>query len=102
MKKNSNIYMGKKSFIFCFINSNFFVLKISSCNLVIYKCLILILYFKQDLGTPSEKIWPGYSELPLVKSMNITQYPYNNLKSRFSQSFTDLGFDLLNRYLFYF
>lgn len=55
----------------------------------------------KDLGTPSDRIWPGYSELPLVKSLHITQYPYNNLKSRFSYTFTDLGFDLLNRFLTY-
>ncbi|XP_054714916.1 cyclin-dependent kinase 11B-like isoform X2 [Uloborus diversus] len=55
----------------------------------------------KDLGTPSEKIWPGYSELPLVKKVTFTEYPYNNLRSRFGHNFTDLGFDLLNRFLTY-
>lgn len=55
----------------------------------------------KDLGTPSEKIWPGYSELPMVKKVTFTEYPYNNLRSRFSNNFTDLGFDLLNRFLTY-
>ncbi|KAG8191124.1 hypothetical protein JTE90_010048 [Oedothorax gibbosus] len=55
----------------------------------------------KDLGTPSEKIWHGYSELPLVKKVTFTEYPYNNLRSRFGHNFTDLGFDLLNRFLTY-
>lgn len=55
----------------------------------------------KDLGTPSEKIWPGYSELPMVKKVTFTDYPYNNLRSRFGHNFTDLGFDLLNRFLTY-
>uniref|UniRef100_A0A3Q3SAU6 cyclin-dependent kinase n=1 Tax=Mastacembelus armatus TaxID=205130 RepID=A0A3Q3SAU6_9TELE len=37
----------------------------------------------KDLGSPSEKIWPGYSELPAVKKMTFTEYPYNNLRKRF-------------------
>ncbi|GFY58212.1 hypothetical protein TNIN_85451 [Trichonephila inaurata madagascariensis] len=55
----------------------------------------------KDLGTPSEKIWQGYSDLPLVKKVTFTEYPYNNLRSRFGHNFTDLGFDLLNRFLTY-
>lgn len=55
----------------------------------------------KDLGTPSEKIWHGYSDLPLVKKVTFTEYPYNNLRSRFGHNFTDLGFDLLNRFLTY-
>lgn len=55
----------------------------------------------QDLGTPSDKIWAGYSELPMVKKVTFTEYPYNNLRSRFGHNFTDLGFDLLNRYYIY-
>ncbi|XP_042906651.1 cyclin-dependent kinase 11B isoform X1 [Parasteatoda tepidariorum] len=55
----------------------------------------------KDLGTPSEKIWHGYNDLPLVKKVTFTEYPYNNLRSRFGHNFTDLGFDLLNRFLTY-
>ncbi|XP_022240679.1 cyclin-dependent kinase 11B-like [Limulus polyphemus] len=55
----------------------------------------------KDLGTPSDKIWPGYSELPLVKKVTFTEYPYNNLRSRFSHTVTSLGFDLMNRFLTY-
>ncbi|PIK58548.1 hypothetical protein BSL78_04518 [Apostichopus japonicus] len=51
----------------------------------------------KELGTPSEKIWPGYNELPAVKKMSFTEYPYNNLRNRFGTYLTDLGFDLLNR-----
>ncbi|XP_071839954.1 uncharacterized protein [Apostichopus japonicus] len=55
----------------------------------------------KELGTPSEKIWPGYNELPAVKKMSFTEYPYNNLRNRFGTYLTDLGFDLLNRFLTY-
>lgn len=55
----------------------------------------------KDLGTPNEKIWPGYSELPLVKKVTFTEHPYNNLHNRFGQKLTKLGFDLLNRFLTY-
>lgn len=55
----------------------------------------------KELGTPSEKIWPGYNELPAVKKMSFTEHPYNNLRNRFGTYLTDLGFDLLNRFLTY-
>ncbi|NXD98622.1 CD11B kinase, partial [Chaetorhynchus papuensis] len=50
----------------------------------------------KDLGTPSEKIWPGYNELPAVKKMTFTEYPYNNLRKRFGALLSDQGFDLMN------
>ncbi|CAN8016897.1 unnamed protein product, partial [Ixodes persulcatus] len=56
----------------------------------------------KDLGTPSEKIWPGYTELPLVKKVTFTEYPYNNLRSRFGHTLSNLGFDLLNKFLTYY
>ena len=37
----------------------------------------------QDLGTPSDKIWPGppsYSELPAVKKVNKLFDPFLNAK----------------------
>ncbi|KAL9971255.1 hypothetical protein ACROYT_G023761 [Oculina patagonica] len=58
----------------------------------------------KDLGTPSDKIWPGppsYSELPAVKKMTFTDYPFNNLRNKFGAHLTDKGFDLLNRFLTY-
>ncbi|KAM4704001.1 cyclin-dependent kinase 11B isoform 5-T5 [Rhinophrynus dorsalis] len=53
----------------------------------------------KDLGTPSEKIWPGYNELPAVKKMTFTEYPYNNLRKRFGALLSDQGFDLMNKFL---
>lgn len=58
----------------------------------------------KELGTPNDRIWPGppaYSELPMVKKMNIPQHPYNSLRSRFGANFTDTGFDLMNSLLTY-
>ena len=60
----------------------------------------LNLIFK-DLGTPNEKIWPGYSELPLVKKVNFAEIPYNNLHNRMGQKLTKTGLDLLIRFLTY-
>lgn len=54
----------------------------------------------KELGTPSDKIWPGppaYSELPATKKMTFADYPYNNLRNKFGATLTDKGFDLLNR-----
>ncbi|XP_076859210.1 cyclin-dependent kinase 11B isoform X2 [Brachyhypopomus gauderio] len=55
----------------------------------------------KDLGSPSEKIWPGYGELPAVKKMTFTDYPYNNLRKRFGALLSDQGFDLMNKFLTY-
>uniref|UniRef100_A0AAR2KJD6 cyclin-dependent kinase n=1 Tax=Pygocentrus nattereri TaxID=42514 RepID=A0AAR2KJD6_PYGNA len=55
----------------------------------------------KDLGSPSEKIWPGYNELPAVKKMTFTEYPYNNLRKRFGALLSDHGFDLMNKFLTY-
>lgn len=53
----------------------------------------------QDLGTPSDKIWPGYSQLPLVKKAQFADYPYNHLRDRFKSRLSDQGFNLLNRFV---
>lgn len=58
---------------------------------------LVCLSFSQDLGTPSEKIWPGYNDLPAVKKMTFTEYPYNNLRKRFGALLSDQGFDLMNK-----
>ncbi|XP_041061916.1 cyclin-dependent kinase 11B isoform X6 [Carcharodon carcharias] len=55
----------------------------------------------KELGTPSEKIWPGYNELPAVKKMTFTEYPFNNLRKRFGALLSDQGFDLMNKFLTY-
>ncbi|ONM16464.1 hypothetical protein ZEAMMB73_Zm00001d003222 [Zea mays] len=58
----------------------------------------------RTLGTPSEKIWPGYAKLPGVK-VNFVKQP---LRDKFpAASFSgrpilsEAGFDLLNRLLTY-
>ncbi|XP_071056987.1 cyclin-dependent kinase 10 isoform X1 [Onthophagus taurus] len=35
------------------------------------------------LGTPSDAIWPGFSNLPALQNYTLKQQPYNNLKQRF-------------------
>ncbi|XP_025081014.1 cyclin-dependent kinase 11B-like isoform X2 [Pomacea canaliculata] len=56
----------------------------------------------KDLGTPNEKIWTSCMELPGMKKCTFTNYPYNSLRNRFSSVvLSDLGFDLLNRFLTY-
>lgn len=39
--------------------------------------------FVSILGTPSDAIWPGFSELPALENYSLKQQPYNNLKQRF-------------------
>ncbi|KAL3861596.1 hypothetical protein ACJMK2_007622 [Sinanodonta woodiana] len=55
----------------------------------------------KDLGTPTEKIWPGVSNLSGMKKCTFTEYPYNTLRNKFGSYLTDLGFDLMNRFLTY-
>ncbi|XP_065061335.1 cyclin-dependent kinase 11A-like [Rhopilema esculentum] len=58
----------------------------------------------KELGTPNDNIWPGppaYSELSMVKKTNFAHHPYNVLRNRFGATFTDKGFNLLNRFLTY-
>eukprot|EP01122_Echinamoeba_exundans_P008655 TRINITY_DN2906_c0_g1_i1.p1 TRINITY_DN2906_c0_g1~~TRINITY_DN2906_c0_g1_i1.p1 ORF type:complete len:332 (+),score=46.01 TRINITY_DN2906_c0_g1_i1:109-996(+) len=52
------------------------------------------------LGTPNDRIWPGYSSRVSGLSANIIVQPYNNLKSLFPDLSAE-GFDLLNRMLAY-
>ncbi|KAJ1696571.1 hypothetical protein LUZ63_005083 [Rhynchospora breviuscula] len=61
----------------------------------------------KTLGTPNEKIWPGYKNLPGSKVV-YTKQPYNRLREKFpATSFSgrptlsEAGFDLLNRLLTY-
>ncbi|XP_011262301.2 cyclin-dependent kinase 11B isoform X1 [Camponotus floridanus] len=55
----------------------------------------------KELGTPSERIWPGYIKLPMVQKIPFSHYPVNNLRQRFSLSLSDLGVELLNKFLTY-
>ncbi|EYB89782.1 hypothetical protein Y032_0227g2795 [Ancylostoma ceylanicum] len=55
-----------------------------------------------ELGTPSDAIWEGYSELPGPKLMKLGNYPYNQLRKKFPASLmNESGFKLLNRFLTY-
>ncbi|KAI3844695.1 hypothetical protein MKW92_009872 [Papaver armeniacum] len=61
----------------------------------------------KTLGTPSETIWPGFSELPGAK-VKFAKQQYNLLRKKFpptaftgSPVLSDAGFDLLNRLLTY-
>uniref|UniRef100_A0A0N5C8P3 cyclin-dependent kinase n=1 Tax=Strongyloides papillosus TaxID=174720 RepID=A0A0N5C8P3_STREA len=54
------------------------------------------------LGTPTEKMWPGYSNLPLVKKWSLPNRSYNQLKSKIGdKSLTEKGYKLLNKFLTY-
>ena len=55
----------------------------------------------KELGTPNDRIWPGYSKLPMVQKIPFAHYPVNNLRQRFSVSLSDLGVELLNKFLTY-
>ncbi|KAJ1960467.1 Cyclin-dependent kinase 11B [Dispira parvispora] len=52
------------------------------------------------LGTPSERVWPGYSKLPHTQTFNFAVYPPSNLRQRFMH-LTNHGLDLLTRLLTY-
>ena len=62
-------------------------------------CTHLTFDFVQELGTPNEKIWEGVSELPAMKKVTFTDYPYNQLRNKFGSLITEKGFDLMNRYV---
>lgn len=53
------------------------------------------------LGTPNERIWPGYSRLPTVQKTTFTEFPVSTLRSKFP-NLTDQGLAILNGYGFNF
>ncbi|XP_043209788.1 cyclin-dependent kinase 11B-like [Amphibalanus amphitrite] len=55
----------------------------------------------KELGTPNEKIWPGYSELPAIKKMTFSEYPYNQLANHLAGACTEKGVSLMNKLLTY-
>lgn len=60
----------------------------------------------KELGTPNEKIWPGYLELPAVKNMlsqnsQFTDYPVSQLRKHFQDKTSDAGLGLLQGLLTY-
>ena len=38
----------------------------------------------RDLGTPNDTIWPGYSQLPVVKKATFKNNPDSNLRGKFA------------------
>ncbi|KAJ1971323.1 hypothetical protein H4R35_005329 [Dimargaris xerosporica] len=50
------------------------------------------------LGTPNERVWPGFAKLPHAQTFNFTVYPPSNLRTRF-MALTENGLDLLLRLL---
>ncbi|KAJ3079840.1 hypothetical protein HK102_003476, partial [Quaeritorhiza haematococci] len=54
----------------------------------------------QLLGTPTDRIWPGFSDLPNARTVNFANQPYNRLRSRFAY-LTENGLDLLSKLLTY-
>ncbi|KAF9423437.1 hypothetical protein HW555_001246 [Spodoptera exigua] len=56
----------------------------------------------QDLGTPSDQIWPGYSSLPPVRNIIFNNYPPGGLRKKISPEFlSDCGLSLLQGLLTY-
>ena len=54
------------------------------------------------LGTPSERQWPGYKELPGVRSMKFVDFPVSKLREKFPERMlTDGGLDLMKALLTY-
>ncbi|NP_001348696.1 Cyclin-dependent kinase 11.1 [Caenorhabditis elegans] len=51
-----------------------------------------------EMGTPTESIWPGVTELDGWKALTFEKYPYNQLRKRFlaGRLLNDTGFKLLN------
>ncbi|KHN86408.1 Putative serine/threonine-protein kinase [Toxocara canis] len=55
-----------------------------------------------ELGTPNDKIWPGFSELPGSKKMKFDHHEYNQLWKKFPSNVVDKkGLDFLNELLRY-
>lgn len=54
----------------------------------------------KDLGTPNEKIWPGYSKLPAVQKVAFSEYPMSQLRIKFSM-LSEIGLNLLGKFLTY-
>merc|ERR1712002_484797 len=54
------------------------------------------------LGTPSEKIWPGYKALPGVRSMKFVDFPVSKLRAKFPERMlSESGLTLLKKLVTY-
>lgn len=51
----------------------------------------------KELGTPNDKVWPGYSKLPAIQKITFTEYPVNRIRHRFGTMLSALGLDLINK-----
>jgi cell division cycle 2-like protein len=51
----------------------------------------------EAIGTPNERIWPGYNDLPLVRKFAWAMIPSGQLKSRFFNDLnkSEVGFELM-------
>ncbi|KAL7294154.1 hypothetical protein TKK_0012178 [Trichogramma kaykai] len=54
----------------------------------------------KELGTPDDRIWPGYCDLPFTKKINFRQYPAGKIRQKFN-ILSELGMDLLQKFLTY-
>ncbi|KAH8090585.1 putative cell division cycle 2 [Filobasidium floriforme] len=52
------------------------------------------------LGKPTEEMWPGFSRLPLTRTINPIGPPYSSLRKKY-QFLSDSGYDLLASLLRY-
>lgn len=52
------------------------------------------------LGSPSERIWPGFEQLPAARQLKLPDQPYNQVDKEFPR-LSLAGIDLLNRMLTY-
>ena len=69
-------------------------------------CNLFDFYLFQELGTPNEKIWPGYNQLPAVKNMlsqnsQFADYPVSSLRKHFADKTSESGIDFLQGLLTY-
>ncbi|XP_063679437.1 cyclin-dependent kinase 11B-like isoform X2 [Bolinopsis microptera] len=56
----------------------------------------------KELGTPNERIWPGYSELPATQRVSFVNHPYNKIGNRYPVTvLSKQGLALLNKLLCY-
>lgn len=53
------------------------------------------------MGTPNEKVWTGYNQLPAVQKIKFAEYPVSNVREKFGRRTSDLGIQLLQEMLTY-
>lgn len=53
----------------------------------------------KELGTPNDKIWPGFSKFPTTQRVMFAEYHSNQLRNRFGTMISEFGLNLMNRYV---